>query len=199
MLSKLGVIAGTLLVGAAGIAPAQAARYVHDDAAADQTRTTCTAPNPCSDAVDATVTNGDITRVTAVHGARRVRVLTNYTDVATTTDESIQVVRIVTNTGLQRLATIYTPAGSADAVTFLMRPNGDRVRCRYLRAVRDVDANVMGVVVPRSCLGYPRSVRVGVGHIASPDLNGDAGVADDALVSGALGSNITLSPRIRRG
>lgn len=197
--TRLGVIAGALVLSAAGIAPAQAAKYVHDDAAADQTRTTCVAPEPCTDTVDPAATNGDITRIVARHGARRVFVNTTYTDLATSTDESMQLVRVVTNSGLRRFAAIYTPANAEDASVVLIRPNGAPVRCRNIGAVRDTTANVMQLVIPRSCLGFPRWVKVGAGHLAAPSLDGEAGVFDDALVSGALGDNITLSPRIRRG
>lgn len=201
VLTRVGVIAGAFALTAAGVAPAHAAKYVHDDAAADQTRTTCTDPaNPatCTDAVDPAVANGDITRVAVRHAARKVFVNTTYTDVSTSADESMQLVQVVTNSGMRRLAAIYTPANSEDASVVLIRPNGKLVRCRNMGAVRDTTANVMQVVIPRSCLGSPRWVKVGVGHAAAPDFDGEVGVGDDALVSGALSDDIALSPRIRR-
>jgi hypothetical protein len=196
MFGKLGVVAGALVLSAAGIAPAQAARYTHGDAAKDQTRTTCTDTGTCSDAVDPTATNGDIVRVVAVHASRKVLVATKYSNLATSTEDTMQLVRIVTNTGLQRFAVIHTPANSNNATVFLARPNGDPVKCRYIGAARDTTANVMELKVPRSCLGRPRWVKVGVGHLTGL---GEASVQDDALRNGSVGSNITLSTRIRRG
>lgn len=200
VLTRVGVIAGAFVMSAAGIAPAQAATYVHFDAAADQTRTTCVDATSCTDAVDPAVSNGDITRISARHAARRVFVHTTYTDLDVSADESAQLVRVVTNSGLRRFAVIYTAPNSADSTIVLTRPNGAPVRCRNITAARDTTANVMQVVIPRSCLGYPRWVKVGVGHVATaPGTATAAGVFDDAMLSGSLGDNIALTPRVRRG
>lgn len=52
--------------------------------------------------------------------------------------------------------------------------------------------------VPRSCLGRPGSIRIGVG-VASYDADGEIIHADDALRRGIGAEALRLSPLIRRG
>jgi hypothetical protein len=103
-------------------------------------------------------------------------------------------------------AEIRTPRTSFDLVQFKFdgfrglsfsktNGSGDEIRCRG-KSSRIIGTAIQ-FAVPRSCLGNPASVRVGVG-VAVYDEDLEIIHADDALRRG-IGETIRLSPLIRRG
>jgi hypothetical protein len=70
------------------------------------------------------------------------------------------------------------------------------VNCPGLEARMNYTDNTVGVSIPRSCLGSPQWVQVGLGMITSRPHA--VGYTDDALTSAPAG-NAKHSPRIRRG
>lgn len=103
-------------------------------------------------------------------------------------------------------AEIRTPRTSFDLVQFKFdsfrglsftktNGSGDEIRCRGKSS--RIIGTALVFTVPRSCLGNPGSVRVGVG-VAVYDEDLEIIHADDALRRG-IGETLRLSPLIRRG
>jgi hypothetical protein len=80
----------------------------------------------------------------------------------------------------------------------LARSTGEPIRCRGKERSANVDTDVVKFSVPRSCLGRPKWVRVGVGAL---EVQENFTYADDALRAGDLRTNgsLTFTSRLRRG
>ncbi|MEV5003636.1 hypothetical protein [Nocardioides sp. LML1-1-1.1] len=101
-------------------------------------------------------------------------------------------------------AVVRTPSTSFDLTQVkiggtrgfvLTKTNGGKVvRCAGKSARFDRTALVL--TVPRSCLGKPRTVRVGAGVAL---FEGESVVHGDDALRRALGEDLRLSPPIRRG
>ncbi|HVK29932.1 MAG TPA: hypothetical protein VM575_16450 [Nocardioides sp.] len=84
---------------------------------------------------------------------------------------------------------------SADRPAFSRSgPGGDTATCRGLRVVVEQATSSVKVIVPRSCIGRPRVVRVAL-DLAT--YVGDTTYQDDGLQRGAFGK--VFSPLLRRG
>jgi len=231
-------VAALLCLGLA--APAEAARYVHHDAAGDVVveRCTFTEPTPapvpdpstsptadpatspatdpdltdededdeqCTHARDRSYKEGDITRVAIRHTNHRVIIRTNYRELTRSQGFRVLVGQIRTNEHVARdVVLIYDRDFAPKGEVVLTRHNGDVVSCGLGKTL-DFTANVIEVRVPRTCLSRPRWVRVGVGHISMKFTETRTGGQivtgiDDALrTSTTDDSDLTWSPRIRRG
>lgn len=186
-------LAGALTVGPAGIA--QAGTWSHTDPAGDVVGYTFDEENPDEEGVEAPFPEqkrGDIRRVVIAHSRQHV------------------VIRFSMRAALPRndwgvFADIRTRAGSFSV--FMVRTGGVRVlelnrytsrgekRIRCAGLTRTIDGSTVRLVVPRSCIGDPRLVRVGGGIQLFTD---DAVLLDDGLRDG-LRDTLRLSPRIYRG
>lgn len=189
---RLASVAGAAVIALGIVAPAHAASFTHADATGDvyECGSDCTTP-----ALAATQ-DPDVQSVKFAHRARKVVITAAYTDLAPSSDIHAYSARIVTNEGLRRDVTVVA-SGSNVAVVFA-RPNGDRVRCSGLARSVDYSLNTVRIVVPRSCLSYPRWVKVGYGALEMANPDSDTARADDALTSGVPGDTLVLSPRIKR-
>ena len=104
-------------------------------------------------------------------------------------------------------AQIRTPRTSFDLVQFkfdgfrglsFSKTNGSGAEIRCRGKSSRIDGTALVLTVPRSCLGNPASVRVGVG-VSVYDQDMEIIYADDALRRGIDLEAVRLSPLIRRG
>lgn len=176
-------LAGALLVSSAGVASAQT--WTHTDATGD----VLTFSGDSESAVASPERKpGDVVRIAIAHGGRNVVIRA--------------AMRAVPRGDWLAHAVIRTPRGNF-VVTWarllgerefaLERANGRNVRCAG-KTFRTV-GNAVEIVVPRRCLGRPRTIRAGLGVA----VFGQAGTthADDALRTGV--DQLRLSPLLRRG
>ena len=156
-----------------------------------------------SSGIDATWREGDITRFTVRHSARKVILRTNFRELTRTDGFSMSIGAIRTNERMNRVVTVFfdsefAPNGEVD----LSRMNGDSVRCRIGKSI-DFTSNVIEVRIPRKCLSSPRWVKVGLGQLSmsmtGDDANGNISVAADDAQSSSVLDDLTWSPRVRRG
>jgi hypothetical protein len=201
LISKLGVVAGALILGSAAMAPAQAQSWHHGDAAGDVTTGTCDASDNCTDAVDPALKVPDVTRFVADHRARRVNVYARYADL-TSSGTRLHIVRFVTNEGVRRHLNWVTYNGNTVAMELDRDSDGNKVACRGIRRTADYAANTVTISVPRACLSSPRTVRVGFGSVAMGNMSDETQnyAYDDAVLSGSAAntSDLVLGPVLRR-
>lgn len=139
-------------------------------------------------------TQGDISAVKITHGTNNVRVLLRFREL--NRSGFIEHDYLFRTANRVRILSIEAKAGSWNGRATMRNGHGIKVRCSVTRTI-DYAANTVLVVVPRSCLGDPRWVRVGAGTITSYD--GSKIFFDDGgRPAGPLGDNLTLSPRVYR-
>lgn len=142
------------------------------------------------------VRNGDILRTVLRHGTSRISVRVKFAELLRVGDFRSDVVRVVTNEGVRRNVVVEAGPGVWRGTAEMARPNGAHVDCAVSHTI-DYDLNVVTVSFPRRCVSDPRWVQLGAGAVWA---GGDFKVfADDGLKAGTTGSNLTLSPRLRRG
>jgi hypothetical protein len=77
----------------------------------------------------------------------------------------------------------------------MVRANGNETNCNVehnMRYARDL----VRIRIPRSCLGRPNTVRVGVGSFWATQ---NRIYLDDGLRNGTVGNDLRLSDPVRRG
>jgi hypothetical protein len=137
---------------------------------------------------------GDILGSSVTHRRRNVVLQLRYRELDATGAAGGHLF-VIRTSRTQRLVTVYTGAGFWDGRVQVEDARGKVVRCRVGRRI-DYTANTATVVVPRSCLGKPSWVRVGMAGLTFDSL--DSVFADDARTHGGLGANPALGPRVRR-
>lgn len=184
---RLGATLGlttALLVSSAGVASAQS--WSLADAVGDVVK----------DAGDGSVTTvvnqaqGDVVRTTISHTRTKVVIRIRM--------------RAVPRGDWAAFAEVRTPRTSFDLTQVkidggrffqVSKTNGGRpVRCAAKSS--RIDRTALVLTVARSCLGNPRTVRAGAGVVVFEGE--DTAYGDDALRR-AIGDDLRLSPRIRRG
>jgi hypothetical protein len=179
----------------AGMSPASAAFWAHNDAVGDVVSYTWTEDSGDSGPVRAPAnTDTDITRFTAKHTARRVVLTMTLRDITAASGVAYYEIRTGTRRywAQQRLGT-NREQGPA---FYFESP----VSCSGVRRSVDRTTERAMVSIPRSCLGRPRWVRVGASADHATDTRTkDTYRFDDALRDGGRGFELVLSPRIRRG
>lgn len=180
-------------VAAAVLAPtaAEAKSYRHVDATGDMFSTT-SSTKTFTPAPDRIV--GDIVSTTIRHKSRNVVIQVQYRDLVANSE--IDAHYFVIRTSKMRRDVSLVSAGSFPAGRVQMtKANGTKVSCHVGRRI-DYSLNTATVVVPRSCLGRPRWVKVGM---AAAELTGlgstDPQYVDDAFSTGTAGR---YSPRVYR-
>ena len=189
-----------LLVRAAAIAAglvltvpttAHAARYDHTDASGDVAKCGDTA---CTSVAYASTQEPDIRRVSIQHRLHKVVVQIAFAEIRRTASRQGFGMEVLTDESVRRTFTVEVEGPTVR--TWFSRPSG-LVSCSGLERKIDFTANTVMLAIPRTCLGGPAWVRVGVGAYAAV---GDALRADDALRRSMDPSAVTLtkSPRITR-
>jgi hypothetical protein len=183
------VLAATLTWPLTG--PAHAERYVQADAKGDvvSVEFESEAQTPAPDNANADVTK---TKINHTRGAVRFRV--KLRDLAGPVLTGV-VADIKTNK--RRYSLSFFRSGKRTTLE-LARPTGEPIKCRGKKRSANVDTDVVKFSVPRSCLGRPKWVRVGVGAL---EVQENVVYADDALRAGNLKANgsLTFTARLKRG
>jgi len=173
-------------------AAAQADRYTHADATADVYSTVGTT-GTLTPAPDRSV--GDVVSSTVKHKLRVVILQLVYRDLINDAeyDEHVFFVRTNKMTRTVRLfASSANPGGRA-----IMYKGKKKVSCHVRRHI-DYTLNTAAVVVPRSCLGKPRWVKVAMGGVMfTGGTATDTTWIDDALSTGTDGTAV-FGPRVFR-
>jgi hypothetical protein len=186
----------------AGMSPASAALWAHDDAVGDVETYTYTWDNKGNETVSGpnpspANTNTDITRVTVRHGARRLVLSTALRDI--TTNSGAVVYNIRTDNRAYAVQQRLGTDRSLMAFDF-SRLNGDPIRCSGVRRSVDRTTEKAVVSIPRRCLGRPRWVRVEAHAFRySETRTGSTAQFDWGLSDEMNPDRMTFSPRIRRG
>jgi hypothetical protein len=188
------LVRSALVVAAAITVPlvptaAHADKYVHLDAPGDVVSFTSTSDTAAPDQ-----TNGDITRSTVRHRARKVVLTMRFRDL---NGSGYTVYAYAIRTGkMTRHVSLVTIPGHHRGKVLMTTAKGKTVRCRTTRSI-DYTANTATVGIPRSCLGRPRWVKVGMGMVTSPTEKFTTGFGDDAGTNGDFNS-LAWSPRVHR-
>lgn len=196
----LAALTGAAALTVAGMSPASAARWSHEDAVGDvvsysfsEHGGTESGPDPAP-----ANTNTDISRFSASHSPRVVVLRANLRDITAASGLMIYEVR----TGTRGYQVAQRLGTNKDMPAFgLYRLNGQRVRCSGARRSVDRTTEEALVSIPRRCLGRPRWVRAGAGAFNFTETRTKATFRmDDALKDGDGDiEHLRLSPRIRRG
>jgi len=141
--------------------------------------------------VDPARANGDVTTSRITHLARKVRIKLTHRDLSRT-NRFASSLSIRSNTGL-RYVFVEARKGSWAGKHGIENARGTNVSCSGLAHKIDYVANTVLIVIPRSCLGNPRWVRVSMGTYS---LTSTSVYADDARVTGDPLRDNTYTPRI---
>lgn len=190
-LSTVALSAG-LAVGTAGTAAAQTLTDV--DQRGDVQSFTMESEEPTA---APTVTNGDVLRTVFNHAERRVSLRITYADLRRVGQFRSDSVRVVTDEGARREVSVFAGPGTWRGQADMVRPSGRPVDCDVAHKI-DYDRNVVTISFPRTCVGNPLWVRLGMGAVW---MDGESrAYADDAQIDGRINpETLKLSPRLRRG
>ena len=189
-LVRSAVVAAT--VAAAVLAPtaAEARSWSHVDATGD----VFTAPynsTSFTPAPDRVV--GDVVASSIRHKRRTVVMQLQYRDLELGSEINAHVFVVRTPT-MRRIVTLVAASSFPNGRVRVTKPNKKKVTCRVPHRI-DYTLNTATVVVPRSCLGNPRWVKVGMGGASFTGFQStDTMWFDDALSSGTSG---LFSPAVR--
>jgi hypothetical protein len=194
-----GVVATLALTPTA--AQAQSVRV--DDAASDVVVVRSEAGGATA-SVDAAWARNDITRLSAVHGQRAVKVRIEVAELAPTPDVfGFFYTWIRTGSGWYRASWL---SHQADKPPVLTDGSGVLVECAGVTSTVEAEQDAVSLRVPRACLDRPRWVRVGATtHSWDPEETDESVVVheDTAPHTGADDAEWTserpVGPRLRRG
>lgn len=193
------LVRAALVVGAGLLVPllpsaAQADRYSSADSVADIVSFPVShgAPSTLAPAPDRA--QGDVVSSSVQHQRNAVVMRMQYRELDPSGAAGGHLF-VIRTSRLARLVTVFTGPGYWDGKVVTEDGLGRKVGCRVARSI-DYVANTATVVVPRSCLGRPRWVRVGMAGLSFDSL--DTVFADDAGSSGTVGDHPAYGPRVRR-
>jgi hypothetical protein len=174
-------------------ATAYANRYSHGDAVGDVASTVGQSDTytPAPERVE-----GDVISSSVKHGARTVVMTLAYRDLGDS-PEIDEHVYFVHTSKMNRVVRLFANSTNPGGKAVLTKANGKKVRCHVRRHI-DYNLNTAKVIVPRSCLGQPRWVKVGMGSVMF-SAAGDTGPVwiDDALSTGTNGHPV-YGPKVFR-
>lgn len=179
--------------------PAHAAVHRHSDAIGDVRQYVCEDmfdESTCTESASPAL-EPDIVSVAIRHERANVVVRIKQRDISRAGIRAHEL-RIVTNEGITRYAETVAWPGSARLEKELLRRDGDKVPCRRFSAFMDLTANMVTLTIPRSCMSYPRWVRVGIGAYTVA-TDGKTVKMDDAFLTNRVADRLVLSPVVRRG
>jgi hypothetical protein len=197
---RAATILGATTLGLSLVAPAHAQVSSRTDASGDVTVSSCDSNGDnCTDAVDPALRMPDIRTSKATHGLNNVQLYATYADLSTT-GTKIHMMRFVTNENIRRRFVVVTSGTQVTVKELYRDSDGREMACSGLTAKIDYTANTIALNVPRPCLSYPQTVRVGFGTMV-PLNGGTTYRADDALVSGITRStsDLVVGPELKRG
>lgn len=170
---------------------AHANRYTHEDGTGDvfSAPYNSTAFTPAPDRAV-----GDVVSSSIQHKRRVVVMQLRYLDLEPSSEFNGHVFVIRTPT-MRRIVALVATSAFPNGRAQMTKPNRKKVTCHIPHRI-DYSLNTATVAVPRSCLGNPRWVRVGMAGTSFTGFTGaDTMWFDDALGSGTQG---IYSPRVFR-
>lgn len=175
---------------------ANAASLVAGDPVGDvQMMTLDSSGDPTGDPVVVpTRTIGDVTKTSITHSTSAVRVVVYYKALPASGSYNDHEFRFVTN-ALERTISLEAGTGAWAGKATMYYKSGSRYSCTGLAYRIDYTHHLAIVTVPRSCLGNPAFVKVGVGFIA---VAGSKLYLDDGMVNAGGGDNLVLSKGVYR-
>jgi hypothetical protein len=139
---------------------------------------------------------GDVVSNTIKHKKRAVLLQLAYRDLVNNGEIDTHVFFIRTSR-MTRTVRLYASSSNPGGKAVMYKGKNNKVRCHVRRHI-DYTLNTAKVVVPRSCLGNPRWVKVGMGSVMfSGTTPADTTWVDDALSTGTDGAAV-WSPKVRR-
>lgn len=177
------VAASGALIGTLSL-PAAAASSTSSDAIGDAVTSSGTAsPNNQT---------ADITSLAVMHGTSALKVVVSLRAVDSDNWNLVTAVQTPKSRYQVLLAKL---SGTKYAV---LSRKGTAISCKGMTTTIDGTANTLSVLVPRSCLGRPATVRVGAVMTAK---QGDSAVSDDARIDGRLteSGKPKLGPKVTAG
>jgi hypothetical protein len=137
---------------------------------------------------------GDVVSSTIRHKRNVVLIQLRYNDLEPNSEINGHFFAIKTSK-MRRDVTLVAAGSFPSGQVQMTKPSGKKVRCHVGRRI-DYTANTATVIVPRSCLGKPKWVKVGMAGLSFTGFGAtDTQYVDDALSSGATGA---YSPRVYR-
>ena len=193
------LVRSALVVSAATLIPlvptaAHADRYTYSDHTGDVVSFTgdSDTPTPAPDRVI-----GDIAASAVAHRSSNVTLRMRYRDLART-DETAAHLFVIRTSKMTREVTVVAAQGFYGGRVIMTKLSGKTVSCRITRKI-DYVANTVTVTVPRSCLGRPHWVKVGMASVVFTGMgSSDTQYVDDARTNGTLGSTVRFGPRVYR-
>jgi hypothetical protein len=138
---------------------------------------------------------GDITAIRVSYRPRAVKVVLRYRQLSRTGLLNFDYLRVRSNVSVRQVQVTGFKGKWAGAAE-MDNANDKKVACSGLRHTIDYTYDRVTVVIPPSCLGNPRWVRIGaIGGSLDSAYNT---YADDAR-SSSLGENPVLGTRVHRG
>ena len=178
---------------AAVLAPsaAQAKSWSHADATGD----VFSAPyksNAFTPAPDRVV--GDVIGSSIRHKRRAVVMQLQYRDLELGSEINGHIF-VIKTPSMRRVVTLAAASAFPNGRVEVQKPNGKKVSCRVPHRI-DYTANTATVVVPRSCLGNPKWVKVAMAGASFTGFTSTSTMwIDDAL---STGTSTVYSPRVYR-
>lgn len=196
-LALASAIVPVLALGA--VTPAHADTHAHRDAARDVVSGTADESGDDISRPEPERREGDVRWLRVNHTPRVVRVTVGLDQLTRGSGglSAFHVVSVLPDRG--RRVDIEITVSGTDYQGQTRFSSGKRSRCGGLRTRIDYVNDTVQVSVPRSCVGNPRSVRVGAGS-GSFDLRPEGRLyADDAQLDGRVENNLAFGPPVRRG
>jgi hypothetical protein len=192
------ILRGVAVLGLTALLIAPAAAYaetkVHSDLTGDVRQYSLdSGPSDTGTAVPDR-TDGDIKSIRVSHLTRNLRITLSFRSLTPSGSPADHVFWIRSNTRARNVD-ISTGPGRWRGKRELTTLNDKAVGCRGFSHRIDYTYEKIVLVVPTSCLGNPRWVRVGAG---TAFIGGGDYFADDAR-SSTVGENLVLGPRVHRG
>lgn len=151
-----------------------------------------------STTVDPTRTNGDITGTVIKHAGSKVKIKIYHRDLAKT-GYTVSLISVRSNKGkkAQRNFSIAAIPGAYYGKVMTTNASGKKKSCKTTKTL-DYAANTTLLVIPRSCLGNPKWVRVGIGVVSTAD-DFETTFVDDARTKGTVNTaEPVISKRVYR-
>ena len=190
-LVRSAVLAATVVAAVAAPTAAEAKTYRHVDATGD----VFSAPyksNAFTPAPDRVV--GDVIGSTVTHKRHTLVMQLRYRDLELGSEINGHVFVVRTPT-MRRIVTLVAANAFPNGGVRVTKPNDAVVTCRVPHRI-DYTANTATVVVPRSCLGNPKWVKVAMAGASFTGFTSTSTMwIDDALSSG---THTVFSPRVYR-
>lgn len=192
----------TMVVAAVAALPliptaAQADTYRHADSTTDVQSVVSDAQGHVTDTTataEPTATNGDVSGVRAINGARSVKVILTFRELNAGGLVQVHEVAVATRSKA-RIAYVSAYGGHWGGKAVLRTPGGKKVRCSVGHHI-SYGQNKVVVTIPQSCLGHAKVIKVGAATLVA---DGSKVFYDDAFAAGGqFNDPFVLSPRIHR-